>query len=260
MEQQEHRHSLIKTIGRDLFSTTGPRQLIKCVAHAIIGHHSLFEGGWLHRDVSICNILFIPSGLRGANSDKFYCKFPWTSGMERIGMLIDHGHAIKWRDLSGEAGLQRMGTIPFMSSRLLKAWESEETVIHHPLDDLESFLWVTMWVVAFHDTNKATYKEWRDAFTAPRDLLRHVRSGVVREHSYDESKTPRQRAFFRLMGNILTELENQGRSSFFATTLASPLQASQLKQYKDVAILCYHKIVDMLIEADQLVPESWAEM
>ncbi|KDQ16296.1 hypothetical protein BOTBODRAFT_259395 [Botryobasidium botryosum FD-172 SS1] len=156
-------------------------------------------------------------------------------------MRIDCDHAIRWRDLAREPRSKRTGTIPFMSSHLLKAWGSEKIAIHHPLD-LESFLWVVMWVVAFHDTNKAAYKEWRGVPTAPRNLARLARSEFVQDLRYAKSKTPRQAAFFRLMSDILTELESRRDSLFFAEALASPLQTSQLEQYKDMATPSYHKI------------------
>jgi len=41
------------------------------------------------------------------------------------------------------------GTMPFMSIRLLSAWQGRQTVIHTALDDLESFLWVLMWGIVY---------------------------------------------------------------------------------------------------------------
>jgi len=35
--------------------------------------------------------------------------------------------------------------MPFMSIRLLNAWQGRKTITHTALDDLESFLWVLIW-------------------------------------------------------------------------------------------------------------------
>ena len=37
--------------------------------------------------------------------------------------------------------------MPFMSERLLACWEEDISVIHTPVDDLESFLWIVVWAV-----------------------------------------------------------------------------------------------------------------
>ena len=39
------------------------------------------------------------------------------------------------------------GTLPFMSSRLLTAWLQNAPTVHTAVDDLESFLWVFVWVL-----------------------------------------------------------------------------------------------------------------
>jgi hypothetical protein len=39
------------------------------------------------------------------------------------------------------------GTLPFMSVRLLKCWDSHETYEHTATDDLESFVWVLVWCI-----------------------------------------------------------------------------------------------------------------
>lgn len=43
MEEREHRRLILETVGKDLFHTAGPRQLIKCILHAIMGTFSLAD-------------------------------------------------------------------------------------------------------------------------------------------------------------------------------------------------------------------------
>lgn len=42
-EKREHRRLILETVGKDVFHTTGPRQLIKCVLHTIMGTFSLAD-------------------------------------------------------------------------------------------------------------------------------------------------------------------------------------------------------------------------
>jgi hypothetical protein len=43
----------------------------------------------------------------------------------------------------------RQGTLPFMSWRLLDALFNDDQVLHTPVDDLESFLWVLVWSLVY---------------------------------------------------------------------------------------------------------------
>ena len=82
------------------------------------------------------------------------------------GFLIDGDHAIQRRE--GEMASSdrvalcfmlfgshyyyrsvRQGTLPFMSFHLLNALHDDEPVLHTPVDDLESFLWVLVWSLAY---------------------------------------------------------------------------------------------------------------
>src|SRR5215472_5656254 len=83
------------------------------------------------------------------------------------GILTDGDLAIKWNDDSRSRANHRsvsllihclvrcsfyvyQGTLPFISSRLLSEWclEEEEAPksTHTAIDDLESFLWVLVWI------------------------------------------------------------------------------------------------------------------
>jgi hypothetical protein len=39
--------------------------------------------------------------------------------------------------------------MPFMSMRLLDAWQGRDRIIHTALDDLESFLWLLIWGIVY---------------------------------------------------------------------------------------------------------------
>ncbi|EGN95917.1 hypothetical protein SERLA73DRAFT_75924 [Serpula lacrymans var. lacrymans S7.3] len=55
--------------------------------------------------------------------------------------------AIRWRELDRELEQRRSGTLPFISMRLLNAWDDDEPILHTFADDLESFFWVILCVL-----------------------------------------------------------------------------------------------------------------
>ncbi|KAH8997245.1 hypothetical protein EDB92DRAFT_1400769 [Lactarius akahatsu] len=65
------------------------------------------------------------------------------------GFIIDGDHAIEWRKGATASSLERSGTLPFMSTRLLDAWDLGEPALHTAVDDLESFLWVLIWSLVY---------------------------------------------------------------------------------------------------------------
>jgi hypothetical protein len=56
--------------------------------------------------------------------------------------------------------------MPFVSMRLLNAWQEGEAVIHTALDDLESFLWLLIWGIVYAS------KDIEGATTANRGIPR----------------------------------------------------------------------------------------
>ena len=50
--------------------------------------------------------------------------------------------------LASSSFISLQGTLPFMSTRLLLAWNKNKPTVHTAIDDLESFLWVLVWTCA----------------------------------------------------------------------------------------------------------------
>ena len=84
------------------------------------------------------------------------------------GFLVDGDHSTEWRKAPPTPSLERsvsckalraffwirlqlfcvlQGTLPFMSLRLLSAWDEDQPIVHTAVDDLESFLWVLVWAL-----------------------------------------------------------------------------------------------------------------
>ncbi len=62
------------------------------------------------------------------------------------------------------------GTIPFLSRRILKLWTDGKPYHLTAIDDLESFIWVTLWAFLHRKDKKLTNLEaaWLDSFTSPK--------------------------------------------------------------------------------------------
>jgi hypothetical protein len=52
------------------------------------------------------------------------------------------------------------GTLPSMSTRLLNAWDNNWPIVHTAVDDLESFLWVLVWVLVHILKEFGTTRNW----------------------------------------------------------------------------------------------------
>jgi hypothetical protein len=101
-----------------------------------------------------------------------FCRIACTRNVNLCrGFLIDGDHAIEWRNFPKAQVISvshwnwfvslndphllhfSQGTIPFMSIRLLSAWKKQANrhdwpIFHTAIDDLESYLWLLIWVIA----------------------------------------------------------------------------------------------------------------
>ncbi|KAH9003957.1 hypothetical protein EDB86DRAFT_2778008, partial [Lactarius hatsudake] len=112
----------------------------------IIGHYNLFLGGILHRDISCGNILRLREPINQSPGLSMSSLVPILGRNVNLdvcrGFIIDGDHAIEWRKSKlHHRWNDRSGTLPFMSMRLLDAWDFGEPALHMAVDDLESLLW-----------------------------------------------------------------------------------------------------------------------
>ncbi|KAG2052992.1 hypothetical protein BDR06DRAFT_1055439 [Suillus hirtellus] len=96
-------------------------QVVKC-------HRALWKGGVLHWDVSPSNLMV-------------YC----LCG-QFIGVLSDYDLFLSSFKRDGPRGLERTGTLPFMSKNLLSPAAMAGKVEHMYVHDGESLIWVLTWV------------------------------------------------------------------------------------------------------------------
>lgn len=124
MANRVHRRVIVRDYGKPICEASSRLALLAAFECCTEGHKSLHEAGFLHRDISISNLLI--------NED--YENPSWPS------FLIDLDLAVKEQreDASGAKG--KTGTRAFMA---IGALLDERYSFMH---DLESFFWVLFWI------------------------------------------------------------------------------------------------------------------
>lgn len=126
-----HYRLVLDVVGEPLDTFGSTHELVQCIADAFEAHRCAWTNArLLHRDISFGNIIIVKGR----------------------GMLIDWERAKEENDNS-ERALERTGTWQFMSLRLL---EQSSPVRHEVRDDIESFVYVLLWVAARYAPNKMT--------------------------------------------------------------------------------------------------------
>ncbi|KAI7948405.1 hypothetical protein MJO29_010070 [Puccinia striiformis f. sp. tritici] len=120
-----HRRLILKDVGKPIWTVGSPLRLLEALEGCMIGHQDLLQAGYLHRDISINNLL-VNDQAEDPNRKSF---------------LIDLDMAIRYPMTKDEDFRARYGTKVFMSENLLVG-----TYAHAPVDDLESFFWVLIWI------------------------------------------------------------------------------------------------------------------
>ncbi|KAJ7211361.1 hypothetical protein GGX14DRAFT_394273 [Mycena pura] len=183
-------------VGMSLVLSKDPLFLFEAILHGMLGWLSMFLKGFLHRDVSIGNILALPDAIEmepfdidssdelstlmhGLNMEKHPgLDLVYQAGrLERLigeldignkcsGFIIDGDHAARWeQSFDSPHDGTRSGTAEFMSMELL-ASIGNGPYLHSPIDDIQSFYYVAQWAAAFHKDGDNL------------DLVKKIRSGL----------------------------------------------------------------------------------
>lgn len=170
-----HRRLILKDVGEPIWKVDSPVRLLEALEGCIKGHRALLHAGYLHRDISISNLMI---------NDQ--------NGPDRKSFLIDLDVAIPYPTSNDQAHSARTGTKVFMSINLLAQNHS-----HHFVDDLESFFWVLIWICIHYPKDKrkkSNLTRWNqmDLETlkhTKRDFLAHPDELTVKfTPQYKESK------------------------------------------------------------------------
>ncbi|CAA7260742.1 unnamed protein product [Cyclocybe aegerita] len=149
-----HYRLVLDTVGISLTHFDSTHEMVTAVHCALIAHfEAVTKAGILHRDISVGNIIITESG----------------------GLLIDWEFSKKIT-LIGPRALERTGTWQFMSIRLHKGLDQH---IHNVGDDLESFLWVLVWVALRYAQNEMSVAE-REMFLDAFNYSFHGEGGLAK--------------------------------------------------------------------------------
>ncbi|KAL7794353.1 serine/threonine-protein kinase Sgk2 [Trichoderma ceciliae] len=185
-----HRRIIVRDYGKPIFKASSPAALLSALDGCIQGHQSLYSAGFLHRDISINNLMI--------NEDP---KNPsWKS------FIIDLDLAIELTQERYSSASGKTGTRAFMAIGALLG--EHHTFMH----DLESFFWVFFWIcIHYNGPNEMTHRPVFDSWNYESDdRLVQLKSGTVGDEGIflkiaEENFTP----FYRPLIQIALQLRKQ---------------------------------------------------
>lgn len=124
LQNRVHRRVILRDYGKPIYEASSRTALLSALEGCIEGHESLHKAGFLHRDISINNLMI--------NEDEENPS--WSS------FLIDLDLAIKEQREGVTRARGKTGTRAFMAIGLLL--DEPHSFMH----DLESFFWVLFWI------------------------------------------------------------------------------------------------------------------
>ncbi|CAD6447766.1 c231ed8c-b5cd-4546-8ae8-35b7bc1eec0a [Sclerotinia trifoliorum] len=124
LSNRVHRRVILGDYGDPIYKASTPAALLNALKDCIEGHESLHKAGFLHRDISINNLMI--------NEDKENPSWP--------SFLIDLDLAIKETRVEASGARGRTGTRAFMAIGVLFGRQ------HSFMHDLESIFWVLFWI------------------------------------------------------------------------------------------------------------------
>lgn len=129
LSNRVHRRVILSDYGKPIYKASSRAALLAALEGSIKGHESLHHAGFLHRDISVNNIMI--------NEDKDNPSWP--------SFLIDLDLAIREQRQSVSGARGKTGTRVFMAIGVLLGEK------HSFMHDLESFFWVLFWICIHYD-------------------------------------------------------------------------------------------------------------
>ncbi|WVO13559.1 hypothetical protein L204_101180 [Cryptococcus depauperatus] len=125
LSNRVHRRVILCDYGKPIYKASSRVALLAAMERCIAGHESLLQAGFLHRDISINNLM-----IDEDNDNAF---------------LIDLDLAIKVSRIGASGAKGMTGTRAFMAIGVHLGHE------HSFMHDLESFFWVLFWICIHYD-------------------------------------------------------------------------------------------------------------
>lgn len=161
-----HRRIVLCDYGEPIYTASSLAALLAALEGCITGHESLYKAGFLHRDISINNLMINERGNKGPCLSSF---------------LIDLDLAVKVDRIKASGAKGITGTRAFMAIGVLLGQD------HSFMDDLESFFWVLFWLcIHYYRPNmskKMVKKFERWNVEDPEDLAQ-LKLGTVSDRSH----------------------------------------------------------------------------
>ncbi|KAF7321939.1 Facilitated glucose transporter [Mycena kentingensis (nom. inval.)] len=153
LQERHHRRTLLDVVGKVLHEPLDltMREVVSALRDAIFGHKVAYEAGVMQRDVSPGNI------LRRLDKTGFLHDFDVSAftleGQKRFeDLFCDALDAGELKDLSEYDKNKKdvTGTFPFLAIDILNARWTKQPIEHEAKHDLESYLYVLLWITLRH--------------------------------------------------------------------------------------------------------------
>ncbi|KAF3768304.1 hypothetical protein M406DRAFT_251055 [Cryphonectria parasitica EP155] len=129
LPDREHRRIIVRDYGLPIYKASSPARLLTALESCIAGHESLYRAGFLHRDISINNLII--------NEDPDNPS--WQSYLIDLDLAIE----IQRDGISGAKSMT--GTRAFIAIGALMG------ELHSFMHDIESFYWVLFWICIHYE-------------------------------------------------------------------------------------------------------------
>ncbi|KAI3335336.1 hypothetical protein F4824DRAFT_154441 [Ustulina deusta] len=154
-----HRRIVLCDYGEPIYNAGSRAALLAALEGCITGHESLLKAGFLHRDISINNLM-----TNQGNTESSLSSF-----------LIDLDLAVEVNRTKASGAKGITGTRAFMAIGVLMGED------HTFMDDLESFFWVLFWICIHYkgpgQEGKATeFEKWNNLNT---EELARDKKGII---------------------------------------------------------------------------------
>lgn len=181
-----HRRVILKDCGRPIYEASSIPILLEAFHLCLEGHRGLFNAGFLHRDISINNLLI------NEHSEESL----WKAFIIDLDLAIPISRSKK----TGAKG--KTGTRAFMAIGVLRGHT------HTYMHDLESFFWVLFWLCIHYNgpqsiSRQSAFEQWNvlDDY----DLF-HAKLGVIANEEVYLQDTEHFTEFYAPLAPITNEL------------------------------------------------------
>ncbi|QLI74381.1 uncharacterized protein G6M90_00g113480 [Metarhizium brunneum] len=191
-----HRRVILRDYGKLVYKASSRVALLAAMERCIQGHESLYNAGFLHRDISINNLMI--------NEDEENPS--WAA------FLIDLDLAIRDQRGPASGAKGKTGTRAFMAIGALLGQ------YHSFMHDLESFFWVLFWICIHYngpgeDIGATEFEKWN--YVDMRELAKLKKGEVSDERDFlktaEENFTSHYRCLIPCINNLRKVVFPNGR-------------------------------------------------